>query len=141
MNTGKWWAGLGAALVPVAAVFALWPTFEPALDWFVKTSILILDRPVVQALIVSMAIGVMLSGFLPHLAPAKWQPSTTRLVTRLVCGGVTFASCYALLNPQDAAQQRYALVYCTLAWMASAQVWTTLSNLFYRVAPKPESLK
>lgn len=135
-----WWTGAGAALVPIAAVFAMWGNFEPALDWFVKTSILILERPVVQAVIVSMVIGVMLSGFLPHILPGKWQPSTTRMVTRLVCGGVTFIACYVLLNPTPG-QEPIALVYCTLAWMSSASVWTTLSNLFYRVAPKPESLK
>ena len=138
----KWWAGLGAALVPVAAVFAMWPTFEPALEWFVKTSILILERPVVQAVLVSMAIGVLLAGFLPHLHLLdNWPPSRTRAVTRGLCIAVTFAACYVLLNPVDSQQQAYALVYATLSGLASSAVWTTISNLLYRVAPKPESLK
>lgn len=141
-DKAKWWAGVAAGLAPIAVVAAMWPSFEPALDWFMKTSLLILERPVVQAVLVSMGIGVLLAGFLPHLHLLdNWPPSRTRAVTRGLCIAVTFAACYVLLSPVDSQQQAYALVYATLSGLASSAVWTTISNLLYRVAPKPESLK
>lgn len=136
--SAKFWTGLGAALVPIGAVAAMWPQFEPALDWFVRTSALILERPTVQALIVSMLLGVLLAGFLPHVVPGTWRPSATKAITRGLCMTVTFAACGVLLRDQPAA---YALVYCTLSALASSAVWTTASGLLYRVADKPESLK
>lgn len=138
----KWWTGLGAALLPVAAVFAMWPSFEPAFDWFFRMTMLILDRPVVQAVLGSMTVGVLLAGFLPHLHLLdRWPAERTKAVTRLLCVAVTFACCYILLNPQDSQQQSYALVYATLAGLASSAAWTTAAGLLYRVADKPESLK
>lgn len=141
MDAKKWWAGLGAALVPIAAVFAMWPSFEPALDWFVRVSMLILDRPTVQAVLVSMTVGVLLSGWLPHFAPATWPAGRTEGVTKFLCGILTFLSCYFLLNPHGLEEQKIALVYCGLSCLASAQAWTMASGLFYRIAAKPESLK
>ncbi len=141
MDAKKWWAGLGAALVPVAAVFAMWPSFEPALDWFVRTSTTILERPTVQALLTSMTTGVLMALFLPHVLPDKLSAGVTKALTRFLCGSVAFAACYVLLAPHTRQEQSYALVYATLAWLASAQVWTTASGLLYRVAEKPESLK
>jgi peptidoglycan/LPS O-acetylase OafA/YrhL len=141
MNTPKWQAGILSAVAGLAAIFAFWPSFEPALDWFIKNSAIILERPQVQAVIASIAIGVMLAGFLPHVVPGRWPAETTKALTRLVCFLVTGICAYFLANPTNPVESRTALIYALLAALASAQVWTTLSGLLYRVAPKPESLK
>jgi len=141
MDKSKLYTSLLSIVGALAALFAFWPNFEPALDWFVRTSILILERPVVQAVLASMSIGVLLAGFLPHLHLLDhWPAGRTKAVTRLLCVAVTFGCCYVLINPEDS-QQQYALVYATLAGLASSAAWTTISGLLYRVAPKPESLK
>lgn len=133
------WTATAATVAPIAAVAAMWPNFEPALDWFVRTSSLILERPTVQAVIVSMTLGVLLALFIPQIAPGKWQPSTTKAMTRVLCMAVTFASCLVLLRGQQEAS--ITLVYATLSALASSAVWTTASGLLYRVTDKPESLK
>ncbi len=141
MDAKKWWAGIAAGLAPIAVVAAMWPSFEPFLDWFVKVSLLILDRPTVQAVLASMALGVLLAGWLPHFAPDKWEAGRTKAVTRFVSFVLTFAGCYVLLHPQTLQEQAYALFYCGLSSVASAQAWTTASGLLYRMKDKPESLK
>lgn len=145
MDKKQWYVSLLSAITALAALFALWPNFEPALDWFVRTSALILLRPQVQAVLASIAVGVLLAGLLPHVPLPWWQrrPSgTTKAVTRFLCVLVTFAACMALSDPHSAFEQRSALVYSTLAAFASSAVWTTLSGLLYRVGNlKPESLK
>lgn len=141
MDKSKWLASALSVVTALAGIFAFWPTFEPALDWFVKTSSLILGRPQVQAVIASITIGVMLAGVLPHVAPDNWPSSRTKALTRLVSFLVTGVCAYYLAAPINPVDQRTALIYALLAALASAQVWTTLSGILYKVAPKPESLK
>jgi len=141
MDKPKLFASLLSVVTALAGIFAFWPSFEPALDWFVRNSAIILERPQVQAVIASMMIGVLLAGFLPHIVPGKWPSEKTQALTRLVCFLVTGICAYVLANPRDAVEMRTALIYALLAALASAQVWTTMSGLIYRVAPKPESLK
>lgn len=141
MNTPKWQAGLLSLVTGLAAVFAFWPSFEPALDWFVKNSAIILERPQVQAVIGAITIGVLLALFLPHMLPGKWSRTTTKAVTRFVSFLTTGICAYVLANPTNPVEVRTALVYALLAALASAQLWTTFSGLLYRVAPTPESLK
>jgi hypothetical protein len=141
MNAPKWQAGILSAVAGLAAIFAFWPSFEPALDWFIKNSAIILERPQVQAVLGSMTIGVLLAGFLPHVAPGYWPMERTKALTRLVSFLVTGICAYYLAAPTNPVEVRTAMIYALLAALASAQVWTTLSGLLYKVAPKPESLK
>jgi len=141
MDKSKWYASLLSVVAALAGIFAFWPSFEPALDWFIKNSAIILERPQVQAVLGSMTIGVLLAGFLPHVAPGRWPMERTEALTRLVCFVVTGICAYFLAAPANPVEVRTALIYALLAALASAQVWTTLSGLIYRVAPKPESLK
>lgn len=141
MNTPKWQAGILSVVAGLAAIFAFWPSFEPALDWMIKNCVIILERPQVQAVLVSMTIGVLLASGLPHVAPDRWAASRTKALTRLVSFLVTGVCAYYLANPTNPVEARTALIYALLAALASAQVWTTLSGLVYQVAPKPESLK
>jgi hypothetical protein len=141
MDKSKWYASLISVIAALAGIFAFWPSFEPALDWFIRNSAIILERPQVQAVIASIVIGVLLAGFLPHIAPGKWPAEQTKALTRFVSFAVTGICAYFLANPSNAVESRTAMIYALLAALASAQVWTTLSGLLYRVAPKPESLK
>ncbi len=141
MDKSKWYASLLSVVAALAGLFAFWPTFEPALDWFVKNSAIILMRPQVQAVIVAIAIGVLLAGFLPYIAPGKWPAARTEALTRLVCFLTTGTCAYFLAAPVTPTDVRTALIYALLAALASAQVWTTLSGLLHRVTPKPESLQ
>ena len=141
MDKTKWGAGLLSVVATLAAVFAFWPSFEPALDWFIKNSAIILERPQVQAVLGSMTIGVLLAGFLPHVAPGHWPMEKTKALTRFASFLVTGICAYYLAAPSNPVEVRTALIYALLAALASAQVWTTLSGLVYKVATKPESLK
>lgn len=141
MEKSKWQAALLSTVTALAGIFAFWPTFEPALDWFIKNSAIILERPQVQAVLGSMTIGVLLAGFLPHVAPGHWPMEKTKALTRFVSFLVTGICAYYLAAPTNPVEVRTAMIYALLAALASAQVWTTLSGLLYKVAPKPESLK
>lgn len=141
MDKNKWYASALSFVAALAGIFAFWPTFEPALDWFVKNLALIIMRPQVQAIMASITIGVLLAGFLPHAVPGRWSMERTKALTRFACFIVTGVCSYVLTNPTSPADVRTALIYALLAALASSQVWTTFSGLLYRVTDKPDSLK
>lgn len=143
---GKGFNSFIATATAILGLFAFWDKgVGAAATWFIDTSALILLRPQVQAVLTSIAVGVLLAGFLPHV-PLPWvqrlQPSTTKALTRLVCVLVTFSTCMALSDPQNPFETRSALVYATLAALSASAAWTTLAGLIYRFQHiRPESLK
>lgn len=144
MENKKWFASFVASITALGMLFAQWANFEQALDWFLKVSLLIMERPTIQAVIVSIMAGVSLASFIPHLPIPwlrNWSPDKTKYWTRFTAIVTTFGFCALLLHPQDIDQWSVAFPYCTLAAGLSSALWTTLSGLLYRVVTKPESLK
>ncbi len=141
LGVNKTLAAFIATITPLLGLFAFWSNIQPAAEWLVHTSALILERPQVQAVIGSMTIGVLFAGMLPHWMPGRWAPETTKALTRLTCFLLTGICCFLLTDPKTPVETRTALIYALMAALAAPQVWTTLSGLFYRVAAKPESLK
>lgn len=133
-----WLTTIGAI---VAAVGLGWGQIEPLATWLVANLGIILQRPQVQAVLTSMTIGVLLAGLLPHVLPGRLEAATTKTLTRLLCVVVTFGCAYWLTDPQNDVERRTALIYAFMSSLAASAIWTTLSGLVYRVAPRPESLK
>ena len=140
----KWYASMISVLTAAAGVLAFWPSFEPALEWFLKVSMIILDKPLNQAILTAIIAGVSLASFVPHI-PLRcvhdWPPQKTRAVTRTVAVVTTFVCCLLLLAPDTRYAWAVAFFQATIAAGFSSAVWTTLSGLYYRIAAKPESLK
>lgn len=133
-----------SAISTVLALFAFWPSIQPFADWFLLTSGSLLQRPVVHAVLTAITVGVLLAAFIPHLPiprMAQWKPDTTKAVTRLVGVLVAFVVAYRLQAPANQLQVEAALIFSTLAAVATSAVWTTFAGLFYRVVTRPESLK
>lgn len=144
MEKKKWYTSLLATLTAMGVLFAQWSNFEQALDWFLKVSMLILDRPTIQAVIVSILAGVSLASFLPHTpfpCRRRWSPNKTKYWTRFTAVTTTAIFCVILLQPKGIDAWSVAFPYATLAAGLSSALWTTLAGLLYKVVPKPESLK
>jgi hypothetical protein len=140
----KWYASLISVLTAAAGVLAFWPSFEPALEWFLKVSMIILENQVARAVMTSIIAGVSLASFVPHIPSQRihdWPAHKTKAVTRTVAVITTFACCLLLLQPGSPYTWAVAFFHATIAAGFSSAVWTTLSGLYYRIAPRPESLK
>jgi hypothetical protein len=133
-----------SAATALLALFAFWPQVQPAADWFLSTSGSLLQRPIVQAVITAITIGVLLASVIPHLPfpiMARWEPGTTKAVTRTFCMSVAGYCAYTLIDPASQKARESALIFSLLAALGSSAVWTTLAGLLYRFKARPESLK
>ena len=132
-DTKKTGLTLTALVAAVIAVAGVWPHVVPALTWAAP----IFAREQVQAVLASLAGGVALGAWLPHLLPSGWPPARTRLVAGALCALLTLAVALALVPT------RIGLVYAVLAAIASPTVAQLLAGLLYLLKPcaRPASLK
>lgn len=144
MDKKKWYASLLATITAAGVLAGQWSNFEAFADWLLKVSGLILERPTIQAVIVSILCGLSVAVFIPHIpAPclARWSPTVTKFLTRLTAVVISATFCAILLQPDTTAEWVVAFPYCTLSAGMSSALWTTLQGPLYRVVKKPESLK
>ncbi len=127
----------GITLVGVIALLQAWPHLRPVLDWAWANLGVILGREQVQAVLASLAIGVLLGVVLPRWLCGDWTPYKTRAVTGMVCSAVTFAAALALVPT------RIGFVYALLSAVATPTVSAAIRSAWYWAKPeaKPESLQ
>lgn len=137
-----WLTGLGTIL---ALVGVAWSKIEPMATWLFANAGIVLLRPMVQAVLTSMAVGILIAGTVPHLPLRRvraWPPDFTKTMTRLACIVITFSCALVLMNPQNDVEWRTSFVYAMLASGSASATWTFLAGLLYKAESlRPESLK
>lgn len=137
-------AAFAAAITPLLALAAFWPSIEPAANWFLATIGRILERPVVHSVVTAITLGVLFAAFVPHVPWKRvqaWAPDRTKMVTRCVAVAIAGLVAFRLQHPKSADEYEAAIIFSTLAAGFTSALWTTLAGFLYRVKDKPESLK
>lgn len=134
-KTASW--SLAGGLVVLAAIGTGWGHIEPLLSWAFNNLGLILEREQVQAVLASLAGGVLLGAWLPHVLPTRWSPAKTQVVTGIAC------SLFTLVIAATLVSTRTGVVYAVLAAVATPTVSRAIAGLIYVLKPaaKPESLQ
>jgi hypothetical protein len=136
-----WLAGVGgvAGIASILGLLTFWEDARPLADWLIFNLRVILARPQVEAVLLSIGAGVALTLGLPWLAAwNEFTPERTRTRLRLYAGTMAFAVAW-YLQPT-----RVGFVYAVLSGLSGTQLGMTAMRWLQNLVPEravPQSLK